>query len=111
MWADRERTEARLQALVADFLDSMDRRLDREAEVGVFALVAEVKERRTPEEIGEVLETRTRPEAAYTPEAEWTHSTWYRCSDLRDWIAAGLFRRAMLVADDFFAGEDEDEDE
>jgi hypothetical protein len=105
MWADRERAERRLHALIADFLDSRDAEADRELDLGVVAIVAEVKERRTPEEISEVLDERVRPEAEYTPEAEWTQSFWYRCSDLRDWIASGLFRRVTMIADGEY-GED-----
>jgi hypothetical protein len=99
MWVDRDRAERRLNALVADFLDSQGAQADRELDLGVIAIVAEVKERRTPEEISELLDQRARPEAEYTPEAEWTQSLWYRCSDFRDWIASGLFRRATMIAD------------
>ena len=35
---------------------------------------------------------------------------WYRCSDMRDWIAAGLLRRAMRIADGEFDELDDDED-
>ena len=112
MWLDRERVEARLNALVADFLDSREESMgDQELDLGVVALVAEVRERRTPEEIEAVLRVRRRPEAEYTPEAEWTQTTWYRCTDLRDWIAGGLFRRAMLIADGFYDDDVEDEED
>jgi hypothetical protein len=47
----------------------------------------------------------------YTPEAEWHHSVWYRCSDNRDWIQAGLFRAAMLLAEAENADAVEEEDE
>lgn len=40
----------------------------------MFAIVAEIKERTTPEEINELIEERKRPEVEYTPEAEWTPS-------------------------------------
>jgi hypothetical protein len=99
MWTDRDEVERRIHALVADFLDAREAAADRELDLGVFAIVAEIRERRTPEEIEDVVEQRKRPEAGYTPEAEWTPSMWYRCSDLRDWIASGLFRRAMQIAD------------
>jgi hypothetical protein len=99
MWRDREAAEKRLNALVADFLDGHEESADRELDLGVFALVVEVRERRTPEEIKELLEERNRPEVGYTPEAEWTQSIWYRCSDARDWVAAGLFGRAKQIAD------------
>jgi hypothetical protein len=109
MWVDRERAERRLHALVADFLDSREADADRELDLGVIAIVAEVKERRTAEEIRELLDERGRPEAEYTPEAEWTQSFWYRCSDFRDWIASGLFRRAARIADGEYDENDESE--
>jgi hypothetical protein len=110
VWADRERVERRLHALVADFLDNRAGDADRELDLGVFAFVAEVKERRTPDEIRDMVEQRERPEAEYTPEAEWAQSMWYRCSDSRDWIASGLFRRAMMIADGDYDELDDDED-
>jgi hypothetical protein len=110
MWADREQTEKRLNALVADFLDSREGSADRELDLGVFAIVAEVRERSTHEEISELLEQRKRPEVGYTPEAEWTQSLWYRCSDVRGWIASGLFRRAMQIADGDYDEPDDSED-
>ncbi len=112
MWADRQRVEERLHAVIADFLDSRGEASDRELDLGVVALVVELKERRTPDEIEEVLGQRARPEAVYTPEVEWTQSTWYRCTDIRDWIAAGLFRRAQLIAEgNYDSEEDEDVEE
>ena len=111
MWANREQVEARLHALIADFLDSREDS-DRELDLGVIAFVVEVKERRTPEEIEDLLAQRTRPEAVYTPEAEWTQSMWYRCSDAREWVASALFRQAMLIADgEYDEGEATDEPE
>jgi hypothetical protein len=44
----------------------------------------------------------------YTPEAEWTPSLWYRCSDVREWVASGLFRRAMMIADGEYDAPDSD---
>ena len=86
--------------LVADFLDSRGAASgDEELELGVIAIVVEVKGRKESDDIKEVLDSRTRPEVEYTPEAEWWHNVWYRCSDSRDWIASGLFRLAMKVAD------------
>jgi hypothetical protein len=111
MWANRDRVERRLHAFVADFLDSREANADRELDLGVFAIVAEVRERRTPDEIDELVEQRKRPEVEYTPEAEWTQSMWYRCSDARDWIAAGLFRRGMMIADGEFDAREPDEDD
>lgn len=112
MWADREEVELRINALVADFLDAREASADRELDLGTFAIVAEIKERSTPDEINDLVESRQRPEAGYTPEAEWSQSMWYRCSDVRDWIAAGLFRRAMLIAEGDYdepSGEEESE--
>jgi hypothetical protein len=111
MWADRERAERRLNALVADFLDSRGADSgDDELELGVIAIVVEVKGRKEPDDIKRMLDSRTRPEVEYTPEAEWWHNVWYRCSDSRDWIASGLFRLAMKVADGDY-DDDEDDDE
>jgi len=110
MWADREQVERRINALVADFLDSREASADRELDLGTFAIVAEIKERSTPDEINDLVETRKRPEARYTPEAEWTQSMWYRCSDVRGWIASGLFRRAMQIADGEYDDSSGDED-
>ncbi|HEY4414001.1 MAG TPA: hypothetical protein VGN06_13480 [Gaiellaceae bacterium] len=110
MWADRSAVEKRLNALVADFLDSRGSAADRELDLGVFAIVAEIRERSTPEEINDVLEERARPEVGYTPEAEWTQSMWYRCSDVRGWIASGLFRRAMQIADGDYDDADASQD-
>ena len=99
MWADRGQVERRLHALIADFLDAREEAAETELDLGVFAIVAEVRERNTPDEINELLGERKRPEVGYTPEAEWGQSMWYRCSDHRGWIASGLFRRAMQIAD------------
>ena len=110
MWANREQVEQRLQAFIADFIDAMEEDADREIDLGTFAFVAEIKERRTPEEINEVLDSRRRPEVGYTPEAEWADSLWLRCSDLRNWVAAGLLRRAVRVADGEYEPAAEDQD-
>jgi hypothetical protein len=110
MWKNRPETEARLHALIADFLDSLALEVEDELDLGVVAIVAEVKQRRTPEAIEAILTERKRPEAAYTPEVEWAESIWYRCSDLRDFVASGLFRHASLLADGITEdGGDEDE--
>lgn len=53
MWTNRGEAEARLQALVADFLDSQEESTDAEIHLGVLAIVAEIRERNTPEEIAE----------------------------------------------------------
>lgn len=115
MWKNREEAERRLHALVSDFLDTHEESTDAEIDLGVLAIVAEIRERNTREEIAEILQQRRRPEAVYTPEAEWTHLIWYRCSDLRDWVAAGLFRRATLIAEDdiqtSYLDEDQDDKE
>ena len=100
MWADRELVESRIHALVADFFDYRDDD-DDEFDLGVFALVAEVKTKKTPEEIANTREERKRPEAGYTPEAEWFHSVTYRCSDGRTWINSGLFEQAKRVSSGF----------
>ena len=43
MWADRQAVEERLHALIADFLDSRGADSDVDLDLGVVALVAEVK--------------------------------------------------------------------
>jgi hypothetical protein len=76
VWADRERAERRLNGLVADFLDSRAADSgDEEIELGLIAVVVEIKTRRTPDKIKEHAEPRTRPEVEYTPEVEWWHNT------------------------------------
>jgi hypothetical protein len=107
VWADRDLVERRLHALIADFLDERAEDAD-EFDLGVFAIVAELRVRRTSE-IGEVLGQRRRPEAGYTPEAEWVESIAFSSSEGRPWINSGLFRSAMRLADGHDAADDESE--
>jgi hypothetical protein len=97
MWADRDRVERRLHALIADFLDERAEAAD-ELDLGVFAIVAELRVRHTSG-VAEVLRDRRRPEAEYTPEAEWVEAIAFSSSDGRPWISSGLFRSAMRLAD------------
>ena len=97
MWADRDRVERRLQALIADFLD--ERAEDAsELDLGVFAIVAELRVRHA-RGVAEALDDKRRPEAEYTPEAEWVEAIAFSSSDGRPWINSGLFRSAMRLAD------------
>jgi hypothetical protein len=110
MWRDREEVERRLVGLVSDFMDSQEASAgDDEIDVGHLAIVAEVRWRRTPDEIHDIVQQRKRPEVGYTPEAEWTQNVWYRSSDSRAWVTAGLFRQAMLLADGFYDTDDDDD--
>jgi hypothetical protein len=97
VWADRDRVERRLHALIADFLDERAEAAD-ELDLGVFAIVAELRVRHTSG-VAEVLRGRRRPEAEYTPEAEWVEAIAFSSSDGRPWISSGLFRSAMRLAD------------
>lgn len=100
--------ERRLQAVIADFLDERAEDTD-ELDLGVVAIVAELRVRHTSG-VAEVLGDRRRPEAEYTPEAEWVQAIAFSSSDGRPWINSGLFRSAMRLADgdDVF---DDDESE
>jgi hypothetical protein len=89
--------EQRLHALIADFLDVRCEEAD-EYDLGVIAIVTELRARHTSG-IAKVLGQRRRPEAEYTPEAEWVESIAFSSSDGRPWINAGLFRSAMRLAD------------
>jgi hypothetical protein len=76
----------------------------------VFAIVAELRVRHTSG-LADALADRRRPEAGYTPEAEWVEAIAFSSSDGRPWVQAGLFRSAMRLADghDVFADEDSEE--
>ena len=97
MWADRDRVERRFHALIADFLDERAKDAD-EFELGVVAIVAELRVRRTSD-LGELPGQGRRPEVEYTPEAEWVEAIAFSSSDGRPWINSGLFRSAMRLAD------------
>ena len=97
MWADRDRSERRLHALIADFLDDRAGDAD-EVDLGVCAIVAELRVRHTSG-VAMFLRDRRRPEAEYTPEAEWVETIAFSSSDGRPWINSGLFRSAMRLAD------------
>lgn len=84
--------------MIADFLD--ERAEDaNELDLGVFAIVAELRVRHTSG-VTEVLGDRRRPEAEYTPEAEWVEAIAFSSSDGRPWINSGpgYFRVAPSVA-------------
>src|SRR5919197_6702043 len=100
MATTREQARLRLHALVDDFVDSASRGAD-EFDVGVAAIVAEVRYSTSPEGIEYILNQRQRPEVEYTPEAEWKHEVQFRCSDSRMWVQAGLLRDALYIARHF----------
>lgn len=82
--------------MIADFLD--ERAEDaNELDLGVFAIVA--SSGCGTSGVAEVLGDRRRPEAEYTPEAEWVEAIAFSSSDGRPWINSGLFRGAMRLAD------------
>lgn len=96
MWADRDRVERRIHALIADWLEERAEDAD-EYELGVVAVVAELRVRTS--DTAETLRKRRRPEVEYTPEAEWIEGISFSSSDGRPWINSGLFRSAMRLAD------------
>jgi hypothetical protein len=106
----REQARARLHALVDDFVDSSGEG-EEDFDIGVAALVAEVKRRRPSDVIEAILEQRHRPEAQYTPEVEWSHQVEFRCTDIRDWVQAGLLRDALRTATNFATDDDDEDDE
>jgi hypothetical protein len=86
MSSGRNALTARIDALTADFIDSLGREFEGGFELGVIAVVAEVRHPAEVADVEAVVTGRRRPEVEYTPEAEWHHSVWYRCSDNRDWM-------------------------
>lgn len=109
MWADRDRVERRLRALIADFLEVRAEEAG-ELDLGVFAIVAELRVRHTSG-VAEVFGDRHRSEVEYTPEAEWVESIAFSSSDGRPWINSGLFRSAMRLADGASAVADDESEE
>jgi hypothetical protein len=100
MQEDRERQEAAVRNLLDDFLETVNARFPDGILLGTCAIVAEIAY--TPE--GETIED-------LLPQDRPLHSRteiWYRCTDSRTWLQAGLFRRAMLVAESS-DGEDDGE--
>ena len=83
--------------MIADFLD-VRAEDTQEFELGVVAIVAELRVRRASD-LGKVPGQGRRPEVEYTPEAEWVEAISFGSSDGRPWINAGLFRSAMRLAD------------
>jgi hypothetical protein len=104
----RAEVEARLQALLADHLDHIAKQNPEGFDIGVAAIVTEVRYPAEVEDIEAIIRGRPRPEALYTPAAEWRQYVSFVCSDSRAWIQYGLLRAALeVLADDG----DEDEDE
>jgi hypothetical protein len=94
MLSRREEIEARISAFVGSWLDGAYERYGEDFDVGEVAVVFEVVF--PPEQEGSAVST----------EIGWT------CTDSRNWVQAGLFRRAMILAeDDAFAGEELEDEE
>jgi hypothetical protein len=91
VYESREVLDERMRKFVSEFLDDLPKPFPEGVQMGTIAFVAEM--------------TRTDPE---TGEIE-TSEVWFRCSDRRPWIQAGLFEAAKRVAE--FEDEDEDDRE
>jgi hypothetical protein len=68
----------RIMGEVDAFLTKLDSEFPEGFDLGIVAVVGEVN---------------------YQVDGEPNTAVWYRCSDMRTWLQAGLFRRAALVAD------------
>jgi len=96
----REELETRLQALLADHLDAVASQNPEGFDIGVVALVTEVRYPATVEDVEELVRSRGRPEARYTPEAEWNTYVAMGCSDSRNWIQSGILDAALDLLDE-----------
>lgn len=108
MAPNREELERRLNALVADFLDSLTEDYEEGFDLGVALILAEVRYPADAERIEDLVARRPRPEAQYTPEAQWHHTVWFRCTDHRDWVQAGLLHEALRLAHDYDTDDEDD---
>jgi len=77
----RNEIEARISAFVDGWLDNATEVWGDDFAIGAFALIFEVKF--PPDEEGSLGST----------DISWT------CSDAREWVQAGLFRRALVKAE------------
>jgi hypothetical protein len=96
----RQEIESRLQALLADHLDAVATQNPEGFDIGVIAIVTEVRYPASVEEVEELVESRGRPEAFYTPEAEWNTYVAMGCSDSRNWIQGGILNAALDLLDE-----------
>src|SRR4051812_34176276 len=97
MLTAREQAESKISAFVADWLDGAEEKWPEGFTIGV---------------VGVVLEVELPPEEQ---ERGYPHSDiGYTCTDAREWVQAGLFRRAMIAAEASMYpgsdGYDEDDD-
>ena len=93
MLSGRDEIEARIKAFVDGWLDNAVEMWGDDFAVGAFALIFEV--RFPPDEEGSLGST----------DIGWT------CSDAREWVQAGLFRRVLVkaeVSEYELAGDEED---
>jgi hypothetical protein len=81
MMTPREQLEGKIAAFIGGWLDGAYDQYGETFDIGTFAFVAEVKFH--PEEEGGY---------GYS-EIGWS------CSDERNWVQAGLFRRALVLAE------------
>ena len=81
MYESREVLDERLRKFVGEFLDDLPKPFPEGVRVGTLAFIVEM--------------TRTDPVSG---EIE-TSEVWYRCSDRRPWVQAGLFEAAKRVAE------------
>lgn len=81
MVSGREEIKAQINAFVDGWLDNATKLWGDDFAIGVFALIFEL--RFPPDEEGSLGST----------DIGWT------CSDAREWVQAGLFRRALVKAE------------
>jgi hypothetical protein len=81
MLSNRDEAEARIAAFVGSWLDGAENAYPEGFRIGIFGVAFEV-------------------EHAADADGEFAKGeVGYTCSDDREWIHAGLFRRAMLAAE------------
>ena len=107
----RKEIESRLQALLADHLDAVATQNPEGFDIGIVAIVTEVRYPASVDEVEELVESRGRPEARYTPEAEWNTYVAMGCSDSRSWIQSGILNAALELLDEPAIDVDDGNDE
>jgi hypothetical protein len=91
MAAGREEIESQISAYVGSWLDSVPEDWGDNFKIGTFALIFEVEF--PPDEEGDKSVT----------DIGWT------CSDDRNWVQSGLFRRALVESEAHLASSDNDD--